>query len=128
MFYPQSPPGFEGKDIEIQNNELYIGGFFTKICGISTPSQVAKYDGNSWQPVGNYLPIIEVNSLCFYNNNLYAAGIGNSIWEFNGTNWILIGQLNVTGGAGINAMKVYNNSLVIAGVYNVKPMCTGLVI
>ncbi len=117
LYYPFSPPGFEGIDFTIHNNNLIVCGFFNKVTGININTQVAKYDGGSWSSVGSVLPLLQVNSVCSYNGDLYAAGLGNDIFKFDGINWVSVGTLSGLSNV-IYAMHVYHGSLVIAGVFD----------
>src|SRR5690606_1734793 len=61
-------------DIQVYNNEMYIGGYFNSVAGIPA-SNFAKFDGNEWctflnDTLKDYIFDMEV-----YNEELYLAGI-----------------------------------------------------
>ena len=129
--------------LKVYNNSLYACGEFTKF-GTTTCNYIAKYDGISWQPVGDfsnffktYGPPTQVTSLEFFNNELYVAGAfddstgtpknianvsilnGNGNGVFLSANTLNLGFYSVIPG-GTNVMKAVDctgdNKLDIAGV------------
>jgi hypothetical protein len=102
----------------VYNGELYVGGDFTIAGGVSV-NNIAKWNGTNWTAVGNGINnsnSFAVNSLCVFNNDLYAGtlnfSIDNYLFKFNGTTWDPI-----VGAAGdrVNSMAVYNGELYIGG-------------
>ena len=71
------------------NGELYATGFFSTLCGTSN-IYVAKYNGSTWQAVGNGFPNAG-HHLETINNELYGAAYqpaidSNWLYKFDGTN------------------------------------------
>lgn len=114
-YYPPNW-GFIGRALHVFNNELYIAGVFDTICGVASPSKVAKTDGQSWFPVGN---LLATDPYCLqdYDNSLFAGGQGQQILRYDGSSWIpfatIAGQNPV-----VYAMTQYNGDLVIAGYFD----------
>jgi hypothetical protein len=115
--------------LKVYNNTLYACGEFTKF-GTTTCNYIAKYDGISWQPVGDfskffktYGPPTQITSLEFYNNELYVAGAFDdstgtpkNIAKFDGTKWVNVGTGIQQGGITyVNTMQEFNNKLYIGG-------------
>jgi len=107
------------------NYELYAGGNFQYMDGLTNTYHIAKWNGISWASAGSsYNDIGQINALEVFNNNLYAAGdivkIGNvnvnRIAKWNGSNWSNVGG-GLTGGfmTQVRAMAMLNNKLYIAG-------------
>jgi hypothetical protein len=117
------------RQLLVYNNTLYACGDFTKF-GTTTCNYIAKFDGFSWQPVGdfsNYLktstPPAQVNSLEVYNNELYVGGgfsdttnVPKNIAKFNGTKWVNVGTGIQQGGFNfVSCMQSFNTKLYIGG-------------
>ena len=78
----------------VWNGELYAGGRFNE-AGTETVSNVARWDGASWSPVGSGRPTI-VHEFCEFNGNLVAGGLYNgdfrsSVGIWNGSIWSGVG-------------------------------------
>jgi hypothetical protein len=105
------------------NNELYVGGEFQSVNGI-TSTHIAKYNGNNWASVGGGLGVLfEVRALTVYNNNLYASGrqISNdaTVYILSSGNWISIATASNSGNFTIiESMIEFNGDLVIAGMFS----------
>lgn len=74
----------------VWNGELYAGGSFTE-AGTETVSNVAKWDGTSWSPVGSGRPTY-VHEFCDWNGKLVAGGLyngntDNSVAYWDGSSW-----------------------------------------
>ena len=82
-------------NFETFNGELYATGFFKTICG--TPNNyVAKYNGSTWQAVGNGFPNAG-HHLTTINNQLYGVAYqpaidSNWLYKFNGTTFNKFGE------------------------------------
>jgi trimeric autotransporter adhesin len=102
------------------NNELYVAGYFTTAGG-QPASNIAKWNGSSWQAVGNGITgaNAEVYALKVYNSELYAAGYFydaggvsvNNMAKWNGAVWSAVGA-----GAG-NGANDYVYTLEVYGSY-----------
>lgn len=109
----------------VYNGELYVGGQFTTIGGISS-NGLAKYDGTSWTDISGF-PFsynYGVHAICSYNNELYIGGsfgdsVGNvmNIARRNGNQWNSVGTGFYGGVSGVDALEVYNNKLYIGGMF-----------
>lgn len=108
------------KAIEFLNGELFIGGGFTSVGGI-TVSNIAKLNGSGWDALNNGVNN-EVLALQVYNGELYAGGKftqvnGNAInyiAKWSGSNWNQIGS--GTSGS-VTCFTGYNNLLVAGGTF-----------
>lgn len=88
--------------LEIYNNELYAGGSFVSMNGLSV-SRIAKWNGTSWSGVGGGIHggMEEVTCMAVYHNQLYVGGdfyfsgsnnlSTNCIARWNGTSWDSVG-------------------------------------
>lgn len=106
---------------------VYAGGSFSK-NGNTTILGVARFDGIQWQPMSS-APLSGVFALCMFRGNLFAAGSFRingpvpltRIARWDGTSWNPVGSGvgPATGGARVNAMCVYEDSLVVGGIFAV---------
>ncbi len=102
--------------LAVYNNELYAGGDFDTINGISA-KHIARFDGTNWYPLGagvdgTFFP--QVYGLIEYDSLLFVGGIFNTaggtsadkvaIWD--GTNWYAAGS-----GDGMYDFAIWNNEL-----------------
>lgn len=79
-----SPP-IEVWSMEVHNNELYVGGDFNTIGGISA-TNIAKYNGSNWSVANTGAAFLApVDELLSYNGNLYTGG---GIWAGSGYNLV----------------------------------------
>jgi hypothetical protein len=81
------------KSIAMYKGDIYIGGTFSSI-GISSISNIAKWDGQSWSMVGSGLngPVFTMaatDNHLFVGGSFTTAGAGslNKIGKWDGTNW-----------------------------------------
>lgn len=116
-------------DLENFNGELYATGFFNTICGTSC-DHVAKYDGTTWQAVGNGFPNAG-HALATIDGLLYGVAYqpeidSNWVYQFDGTDFIKLGEGTylTTAVAGFsqtnNLYNVigYDNSIVACGEFD----------
>jgi len=105
----------------VYNNDLYVGGNFSKVGNISA-NYIARFDGNSWYPVGNQIYSF-VRSLTVFNNQICAGGefslgpgIVICIANWNGSSWSPIGA----GISGSNAwhLSVWDSQLHVGGSFS----------
>jgi hypothetical protein len=61
--------------LTVYNNELIAGGGFIKAGGVDV-NNIARWDGNSWKPLGGGMSgtNISVSALTIYNGELIAGG------------------------------------------------------
>ena len=119
------------------NNELYIAGTFGLMIDSVSATQIAKWNGTNWRPVGTGInaeayPLggdsdgatySAVKSLAVYNGILYAGGRFDScgtiatrnIAQWDGTNWSALAQgVN----SYVNSMIAFDSSLYVGGRFN----------
>ncbi|HLG03212.1 MAG TPA: T9SS type A sorting domain-containing protein [Bacteroidia bacterium] len=97
-----------------------IGNFWNASNGLK---QIAKFDGTSWQPVGNGFSIGAItNVLAVYNNELFIGGYfstpadpGNMLVKWNGTTYV---QLPAVPDDQVLSMKVIGGKLYVGGNYS----------
>lgn len=113
------------KALAIYNNELYAAGIFSK-SGLAPLSNIAKWDGLQWQPLGSGVNG-KVSALCVYNNELYVGGTFtlagglpvNNIARWDGSGWNDVGGgVNYTGAISVSALQVYGGALYAGGTFN----------
>lgn len=105
------------------NGDIFAGGFFFGMQGAPNSEAIAKWNGISWQSVGDANGV--VLSLAVYNNDLYAAGnfdsIGNieafNIARFDGTNWFPVADTTFKN-TPISCATVYQGSLYVGGTFH----------
>ncbi len=109
------------------NNNLYIGGVFNKIGTLSTPSHIAKWDGQSWATFPFSFPVSFgiIQSLEFYNGEMYIGGNFDTVslrdlckWDGNSLQPVGVGLSGP--GTGVSCMAFYKNELYIGGSFS-KP-------
>jgi len=73
----------------VLNDQLYVGGDFTMICGVSA-NRVARWDGTTWFPLGSGMNNT-VRALVVMGSNIVAGGDftspGNYVAQWNGSTW-----------------------------------------
>jgi len=112
--------------MQFQGNDLYIGGNFTSVGGI-TASNVAKWNGANWSALGGGAKAapnaVAVTCLGVIGTDVYIGGNFTNagglpalrIAKWDGFGWSALGTgLNGTP----NRMRVYGNSVYIGGVFN----------
>ncbi len=109
--------------------ELYIGGHFTNIGGVSA-NRIARYDGTSWNTVGGGVTSggsPEVTAMAIYDGELYVAGdirkVGTvdvkNVARWDGTAWRPVGSgLGSEGIAVSMTVDTINNFLYVGGGFS----------
>lgn len=111
------------------SNELYVGGTFLRLDGV-TVNHIAKWNGSNWIPLGTGMSRLVggngyidgvVNAITVYNNEIYAAGnftnaggvTVQNIAKWNGSGWSAVGTGIPSSGLdyGVTSLQVYNNEL-----------------
>ncbi len=114
------------KDNIIYNNELHIGGNFTRINGNKYCNKVARLDSTGWMPLGSGVTNGEVRAMASYNGDLYVGGTftvvdstisANRVARWDGSSWHTIGS-GIPGGFGVYAMEVFQNELYVGGYFS----------
>ncbi len=82
-------------NFEVYNNELYATGFFTNVCG-TTANYIVKWNGTTWNPVGNGLNNAG-HHLQTLGTDLFAAIYqpavdSNWLYKFDGTQFNKFGE------------------------------------
>ncbi|MBI4932223.1 MAG: T9SS type A sorting domain-containing protein [Bacteroidetes bacterium] len=113
-----SPDWVEG--MAIYNGNLYAGGNFNT-AGSITVNNIARWNGITWDSVGNGFINVPLYSLYVYKNELYVGGDspwGQGIVRWNDTVWKSVGG-GVSGfPATVSALSEYNNELYAGGEFN----------
>ena len=118
----------------VYQNELYVGGLFTSVSGMSVNGLVKlASSGTAWDTIPGSPKFTTSNDqiadMCIMNGILYVAGafeklpdgtIVNNIVSYNGTTWApLIGSsgngLQTTAIDELYRLTVYDNALIVAG-------------
>lgn len=111
--------------IAFSSSDVYVGGSFWKASG-SDPRRIAKWNGNSWSPVGNNEtsggPLNgDVNTIAVSGSTVYAGGnfttLGGSpkgIKKWDGSSWTDVGS-------GVNglvyAIAVSGSDIYVGGLF-----------
>lgn len=113
-------------ELTVFNNELYLGG------GFGFPSlnsgNIAIWNDTIWKNAGTGGINSHLYSMCTYNNNLIAGGLGfdqaggsliNGIAAWDGNNWLPVGN-NIGNPYGqLHTMVEYQNDLYAGGDFNI---------
>jgi hypothetical protein len=106
-------------DFIVFNNEFYVSGSFYSTT--SSIDNIAKWDGNNWNPVGSGM-LGGVYSMTIFNGELHAGGhfsnipgvpYTKAIARWDGTNWHALAS-GIQWGT-VNAMAVYQGDLYVGG-------------
>lgn len=108
----------------VYNDELYIGGSFLWYNGNVQLDQIARWDGATWQPVGEGFNDGSVYALTVYNSDLIAGGLFwtsgetqvSNIARWDGENWQPMGE-GFSGFGYVLALTVYNGDLIAGGYF-----------
>jgi len=109
----------------IYNDELYAGGQFTSIGGVSA-NGIAKYNGSTWSDIGNisFGYNYGIAAITNYNGEIYiggsfgsAPGVPVNILRWNGVQWDSVGG-GIQGGE-VWDFDIYGNELYIGGAFRV---------
>jgi hypothetical protein len=132
-----SPTSNDVYKLAVSGSDLYVGGFFNDLNGISAADRVARWDGSTWSALGSngandgvlngYVNDIVVNGTRVYIGGIFTNvqnGIGiaqNSVdyiamWD--GTNWSGLGSDGSNNGSlnnSVQALKIIDNDLWVGG-------------
>lgn len=126
----------EIKAMTVFQNELYVGGTFDAVQGISGSQKILKFNGVQWTGIlggigtgtGATLSQQHINDLAVYNNKLYIAGLfqgydgkdsANNIAVYDGTSYSFLGSANNQGtNAEIYDLEVGDGKLFVAGSFS----------
>lgn len=109
-------------DMEVFNNELYLGGSFSK-AGTTQANTIAKWDGNTWNSITSGTDG-SVNSFAVFQNELYVGGYyslagglnASNISKWTGTQWKTLGT-GTFEWQGVLAVAVFQNTVYIGGEF-----------
>lgn len=114
--------------MEVYHNELYLGGDFQNICGI-TANNIIRYDGVNYHDVGGIgTPVCfsQVNDFYVFNDTLYMSGNfgdvcgvpANKVAMWDGAGWSALGDgLERTDERGAAPIYHRNNDLIVSDYY-----------
>ncbi len=111
----------------VYNGEIYAGGVFTTIGGISA-NGLAKFDGTAWSNVGNFPSNYNygIGEIIEYNGELYIGGsfgdtAGNvmNIARWDGSQWNSVGGGFHGGFDEVACFEIFNNELYIGGLFTI---------
>ncbi|NBC03856.1 MAG: hypothetical protein GVY20_09160 [Bacteroidetes bacterium] len=104
--------GTSVKSLTVYNGDLIAAGWFSKIEDRNIKN-IARWDGNNWRPIGNYLDGT-VNTLVVFEGRLIAGGFfhdyGNIVQLVNGK-WETIAEINEH----VGSLEIYNGDLIAGG-------------
>jgi len=116
-----------GDALAVYNDELYVGGRFSKAGDIDVVN-IAKWDGDNWANVGT-IENGSVRELEVYKQELYVGGFFDavngintgSIASYNGSSWSGLGdidELELKSVGTVKNMAVFKNVLYISGDFS----------
>ncbi len=119
--------GFRVRNFVRYNNQLYVGGNFSK-AGNKSTGGFAVWNGTDWDSVGSGKPGL-VRDMVTFKNKLYVAGYITEIADlnnvhgvakFDGTTWSKLPQLSVNNDY-VASLCVFNNMLYASGKFGSFP-------
>jgi hypothetical protein len=123
------PAGNEVRALLIHKGNLYIGGTFASIAGVSA-NGIVKWDGTNWSSLGaglsSRLGAVWVSALAASENYIYAGGRfefagggpATNIARWDGTNWSAVGNFPPWLGVRALAVSPADNDLYIGSEQN----------
>lgn len=128
-------------ELEIINDELYVGSSFLFINGTTQANGLAKFDGNNWTAVHDFpqwggTSVNVVRHIAEYNGEIYVAGqltdaypydTMYNICRFNGSEWEQLGEGIGGGFSEVLGMEIYQGKLYVYGSFskNDRPLNPG---
>lgn len=120
--------------IMVHNNEIIVAGIFFNIDTIMTNSAVVKWNGSSWESLGQFYIgalVNYVNDLIIYRDTLYAGGFFKSdfstpeffsgVAKWDGQQWVRAykdtSSASILQGE-VNSLQVHDGRLIVAGAFN----------
>lgn len=115
--------------LRVLDGTLYAAGFFTEVDG-AWCGGVAKREGGHWVPVGN-MPAINAypgwTDITLYQGNLVVTGTATfpdlpfkHIIQYDGQDWVSLGQGILTGMGGGGCLAVYQDELYVGGFFRLS--------
>ncbi|HVZ40504.1 MAG TPA: hypothetical protein VHI13_14590 [Candidatus Kapabacteria bacterium] len=105
------------------NGDLYVGGEFSHIGGISA-NRIARWDGSSWMPLGTGIPAGTVYAIAFSGGDVIVGGHfrgagdvkATNIARFSGNMWLAFGDITKEGlDSTVLAIAVKGNDIYVGG-------------
>src|SRR2546426_1487950 len=124
------PSGYQVTAVAVYNDELYIGGSFPSVAGLTTCANLCRWNAtNGWRAVGTFINGYTAGSVfafAVYNGQLYvggaflnaggvASGKCDQICRWNGAAWSDVGSGQINGTTAVYALAVYNGELYVGG-------------
>lgn len=105
--------------LEVFNDELYAGGTFTQIGGVtSSPYFLARWNGSAWSKAANLITFMAADGLYATDTALY-VGDGGRVRFWNGTNLFnLTGENSSSFNSTAYAMAHYQDTLYVGGAFS----------
>ena len=116
----------EVMELEVYNGDLYAGGWFTSIGGV-TMNRIARWNGSSWSSVGGGTDAIVSALLAHNDGNGYALFVGGDfttagstsasrVAKWNGSSWSAVG-----GGfaSSVESFGTFNGDLYAGGFFSI---------
>lgn len=115
--------------LRVLGGSLYAVGVFTEVDG-ALCGGVAKREGGHWVPVGN-MPATHDSpywtDITLYQGNLVVTGTATfenlpfkHIIQYDGQNWVPLGQGILTSMGGGGCLAVYHNELYVGGIFKLS--------
>ncbi len=111
------------RTIALDGNDVYIGGTFTTV-GKKPISHLAKWDGETWEPMGVFNKSAIITDILVHGDSVYVTGVFTSlnkspaanlaVYDVNTEQWSLP-SLSING-PGIT-LAMYKDSLVVGGTF-----------
>ncbi|MEO6349144.1 MAG: hypothetical protein ABIP53_00650, partial [Candidatus Limnocylindrales bacterium] len=114
--------------VAVVDNDLYIGGSFSNVAGVTGATNIARWNGDAWSAVGATGGVSALNNvvkdLAVMGGNLYVAGLfinaagiapADYLAEWNGTTWSAVGSSTLSSWA--YALAVDGSDLYVGGVF-----------
>ncbi len=109
--------------LTLYNGQLIAAGSFTSAGGVAC-SNVASWNGSTWQPLDGGITGGTASTLTVYNNQLFAGGVFTTaggvtcshIARWNGSAWQAVSG-GITNSTGVYGLGVYNGQLIASGSF-----------
>lgn len=105
--------------LEVFNDELYAGGTFTQIGGVTSSSYfLARWDGSAWSKAANLITFMAADGLYAKDTALY-IGDGGRVRFWNGTNMFNLTGVNSSSfNSTAYSMAHFQDTLYVGGAFS----------